>query len=98
MAAASTRHTSAQPSQIAAQCPQYWNANGEFLDNAASITQMITYGDPFAETTTSGPIINQRQLGRVMGYIEKGQEEGAKLVTGARPNASRRGRWTWPRG
>src|SRR5205823_3314397 len=54
----------------------------DFLDKAGTITQMITYGDPFAETTTSGPIINQRQLGRVMGYIEKGQEEGARLVFG----------------
>src|SRR5581483_6187287 len=29
----------------------------DFLNNASTITQMITYGDPFAETTTSGPII-----------------------------------------
>jgi aldehyde dehydrogenase (NAD+) len=70
----------------------------DFLDKAATITQMITYGDPFAETTTSGPIINQRQLGRVMGYIEKGQEEGARLVFGGdRPGGElASGNWVNP--
>ena len=70
----------------------------EFVDKASTITQMITYGDPFAETTTSGPIINQRQLGRVMGYIEKGQEEGARLVFGGdRPGGDlASGNWVNP--
>ena len=70
----------------------------DFLDKAGTITQMITYGDPFAETTTSGPIINQRQLGRVMGYIEKGQEEGARLVFGGdRPGGDlSSGNWVNP--
>lgn len=70
----------------------------DFLNNASTITQMITYGDPFAETTTSGPIINQRQLGRVMGYIEKGQEEGARLVFGGdRPGGElASGNWVNP--
>jgi len=70
----------------------------DFLDKAGTITQMITYGDPFAETTTSGPIINQRQLGRVMGYIEKGQEEGARLVFGGdRPGGElASGNWVNP--
>jgi aldehyde dehydrogenase (NAD+) len=43
---------------------------------------MVKQGDPFAEDTTAGPIINPRQLERVMGYIQKGQEEGARLVVG----------------
>src|SRR5207245_10729240 len=70
----------------------------DFLNKAGTITQMITYGDPFAETTTSGPIINQRQLGRVMGFIEKGQEEGARLVFGGdRPGGDlSSGNWVNP--
>jgi aldehyde dehydrogenase (NAD+) len=70
----------------------------DFIDKAGTITQMITYGDPFADTTTSGPIINQRQLGRVMGYIEKGQEEGARLVFGGdRPGGDlASGNWVNP--
>jgi aldehyde dehydrogenase (NAD+) len=54
----------------------------DLIQKAETMAQMVTYGDPFVETTTSGPIINTRQLGRVMGYIDKGQEEGARLVFG----------------
>src|SRR5438874_2706074 len=54
----------------------------DLIQSAEGLAQMVTYGDPFAETTTSGPIINKKQLGRVTGFIEKGQEEGARLVFG----------------
>jgi aldehyde dehydrogenase (NAD+) len=54
----------------------------DLIQKAETMAQMVSYGDPFVETTTSGPIINTRQLGRVMGYIDKGQEEGARLVFG----------------
>jgi acyl-CoA reductase-like NAD-dependent aldehyde dehydrogenase len=39
-------------------------------------------GDPFAEGTTLGPLVSAAQRERVRGYIEKGLEEGATLVTG----------------
>ncbi len=32
--------------------------------------------------TDMGPLVSKKQLGTVMGYIEKGKEEGARLVTG----------------
>jgi aldehyde dehydrogenase (NAD+) len=54
----------------------------DFIQKTEGMAQMVSFGDPFIETTTSGPIINERQLDRVMGYIEKGQEEGARLVFG----------------
>jgi aldehyde dehydrogenase (NAD+) len=54
----------------------------DFLNAASSITGMVTYGDPFDPTTTSAPLINTRQLERVTGLIERGQEEGARLVCG----------------
>ncbi len=53
-----------------------------FLEKAALLAGMIKFGDPFDPTTTSGPIINTRQLDKVMGYIESGQEQGARIVTG----------------
>jgi aldehyde dehydrogenase (NAD+) len=49
---------------------------------AAAVAQAFTPGDPFAETTRLGPLVNDTQLDRVRGYIRKGVEEGAKLVTG----------------
>lgn len=39
-------------------------------------------GDPFAETTTMGALINADQQQRVLDYIEKGKAEGARLVAG----------------
>ncbi|HWH26265.1 MAG TPA: aldehyde dehydrogenase family protein [Pseudolysinimonas sp.] len=39
-------------------------------------------GNPFAEGTTLGPLINSRHRDRVLGYIQKGRDEGADLVTG----------------
>src|SRR5436190_4447016 len=54
----------------------------DFINAAASITGMVTYGDPFEMTTTSAPLINTRQVERVTGLIDKGREEGARLVCG----------------
>jgi aldehyde dehydrogenase (NAD+) len=54
----------------------------DFINAAASITGMVTYGDPFDLTTTSAPLINTKQLDRVTGLIAKGQEDGARLVCG----------------
>src|SRR3954466_11654957 len=39
-------------------------------------------GDPFAEGSNLGPLVSDSQRERVRSYIEKGQAEGAKLVTG----------------
>jgi aldehyde dehydrogenase (NAD+) len=39
-------------------------------------------GDPFEESTRLGPLVSEVQRERVRGYIEKGEAEGAKLVTG----------------
>ena len=38
--------------------------------------------DPFAEYVMMGPLSSQAQVERVTGYIQKGIDEGAKLVTG----------------
>ena len=39
-------------------------------------------GDPFDPATTMGALINAKQRDRVLGYIEKGTAEGARLVAG----------------
>jgi aldehyde dehydrogenase (NAD+) len=40
------------------------------------------YGDPTDPGNLMGPLINARQRERVLGYIEKGKAEGARLVVG----------------
>jgi aldehyde dehydrogenase (NAD+) len=39
-------------------------------------------GDPFEKGTRIGPLVSDAQRQRVREYIEKGEEEGAKLLTG----------------
>ncbi len=49
---------------------------------AVSAAEAFTPGDPFEESTRLGPLVSETQRERVRGYIEKGQAEGAKLLTG----------------
>ncbi len=54
----------------------------EFLGMAGVIASMVSYGDPFDLATTSAPLINARQVDRVLGLIASGQADGATLVSG----------------
>jgi aldehyde dehydrogenase (NAD+) len=53
-----------------------------FVSAAASFVDMVQFGDPFDTATTSSAIINQRQLDRVLGFIEAAPAQGARLVAG----------------
>jgi len=44
--------------------------------------EAIQYGDPTNVAHIMGPLINARQRDRVLGYIEKGKAEGARLLVG----------------
>jgi aldehyde dehydrogenase (NAD+) len=49
---------------------------------AAAVAEAYTPGDPFVDGSAMGPLVSDVQRERVRGYIEKGEQEGAKLVTG----------------
>ena len=49
---------------------------------ARRTAEALTPGDPFAEGSRLGPVVSQAQWDSVQGYIAKGVEEGARLVTG----------------
>jgi aldehyde dehydrogenase (NAD+) len=49
---------------------------------AAEVTKSVVVGDPAAEETTMGPVVSEVQFNKIQGLIEKGIEEGAKVVTG----------------
>ncbi|MDQ6915282.1 MAG: aldehyde dehydrogenase family protein [Actinomycetota bacterium] len=49
---------------------------------AATVVSQLKVGDPFDEGVGVGPLVSAAQRERVRGYIEKGVEEGAKLVAG----------------
>jgi acyl-CoA reductase-like NAD-dependent aldehyde dehydrogenase len=49
---------------------------------AAAVVEHVRVGDPFEEATNLGPLVSDVQRERVRGYIRRGQDEGAKLITG----------------
>jgi aldehyde dehydrogenase (NAD+) len=55
---------------------------GEVEQLAATTAATFTTGDPLDGNTRLGPLVSAVQRDRVRGYINKGIEEGAKLVTG----------------
>jgi aldehyde dehydrogenase (NAD+) len=58
------------------------DAYDQFLAVAEGLTALVSYGDPFDPETTASPLINPRQLDRVLGYVDRGRAEGARLVCG----------------
>jgi aldehyde dehydrogenase (NAD+) len=65
---------------------------------AVAAAEAYTPGDPFDESTRLGPLVSDAQRRRVRGYIEKGEAEGAKLLTGgaAPPEGLERGYFVRP--
>jgi acyl-CoA reductase-like NAD-dependent aldehyde dehydrogenase len=57
----------------------------------------VRVGNPFDEQSQMGPLVAERQRDRVLGYIAKGVDEGAKLATGGgRPKNLERGWYVEP--
>ncbi|SOC10376.1 betaine-aldehyde dehydrogenase [Stappia indica] len=53
-----------------------------FLERLAERTARARLGDPMDESVDTGPLVSQAQLDKVLGYIEAGRAEGARLVCG----------------
>ncbi|MFH8249045.1 aldehyde dehydrogenase [Microbacterium sp. B2969] len=56
----------------------------ELVDALASTFGSVTVGDPFDPETQLGPLALAKQQQSVLGYIEQGVADGARLVTGGR--------------
>jgi aldehyde dehydrogenase (NAD+) len=65
---------------------------------AAKVTESVVVGDPAQESTTMGPVVSEVQFNKIQGLIEKGIEEGAKLVVGGpgRPEGLEKGYFIRP--
>lgn len=65
---------------------------------AAKVTASVVVGDPKAEGTTMGPVVSEVQFNKIQGLIEKGIEEGAKVVVGGpgRPEGIDKGYYVRP--
>jgi aldehyde dehydrogenase (NAD+) len=56
----------------------------QFVDKMMKKTKSRKVGDPFDLATDQGPQVSQEQFDRVMGYINAGQKEGAKMLCGGK--------------
>jgi acyl-CoA reductase-like NAD-dependent aldehyde dehydrogenase len=63
-----------------------------------NIYRSIAPGDPQEPGTLCGPVISARQRQRVLGYIQKGIDEGARLLVGGTdaPAGRDKGFWVKP--
>jgi aldehyde dehydrogenase (NAD+) len=58
------------------------SAMDDFLNTAVATMGFMQPGDPFDPMSMTGPVISERQLQRIQGFVDKGQEEGAELKLG----------------
>jgi aldehyde dehydrogenase (NAD+) len=56
----------------------------EGVEILKAVFEGLAYGDPNDPANLMGPVINRRQYERVLGYIDSGVTEGAKLLVGGR--------------
>jgi aldehyde dehydrogenase (NAD+) len=54
----------------------------QFVDKSGVRARKRRVGDPFDPRTEQGPQVDQAQFDKVMGYIESGRSEGARMVCG----------------
>jgi acyl-CoA reductase-like NAD-dependent aldehyde dehydrogenase len=67
-------------SRLLVQQPVY----EEVVERVATQSSAWKPGDPLDPATKAGPIIDADQLDRVLGYVDLGTREGARLVAGGR--------------
>ena len=52
----------------------------EFVTRYVEKAEQLPYGDPMDQKVVIGPIINERQIQKILQYVELGKQEGHKLV------------------
>jgi acyl-CoA reductase-like NAD-dependent aldehyde dehydrogenase len=56
----------------------------EFVERLAAKAKSIRIGDPRDPSTQLGPVISERQLNRVLSFVQSGLDENARLVAGGK--------------
>jgi betaine-aldehyde dehydrogenase len=57
----------------------------DFVKNLVELARDIPVGDPLDEKTKIGAIVNEQQFDKIMGYIDQGRRDGARLQLGGQP-------------
>jgi aldehyde dehydrogenase (NAD+) len=69
----------------------------ECAERLVGVMKMAPYGDPQRPDVMMGPLVSAKQRERVLGYIDKGVSEGAKLALGGgRPKQFPKGYYVEP--
>jgi succinate-semialdehyde dehydrogenase/glutarate-semialdehyde dehydrogenase/succinyl-CoA reductase len=55
---------------------------GEFTEKFAQKTEKLRVGDPLADDTDIGPLVNAKSLENIEGFVNRSVKEGAELLTG----------------
>lgn len=71
--------------EVCAACSRILVQEGiydEFVGKLVEAFKKINIGDPSQFETQLGSVVNEEQMKKVLGYIELGKEEGAKVLVG----------------
>lgn len=68
----------------------------EFAQRFRGAANQVKTGDPFAADTIVGPLVSETQFKRVTGYINVGEDEGARILAGGPQKAFERGYYVKP--
>jgi len=55
-----------------------------YVSAVGEVAKKIRLGHSLAADTEQGPLVSEEQMNRVLGFIEHGKKEGAKLITGGK--------------
>ena len=80
-ASSTTRARSARPARA---CSWSGAVHDEVVEKLAERAEAMTLGDPRDKATRMGPVISKQQMESVLGYVETGRSEGARVVAGGR--------------
>ena len=61
----------------------------EYVEKAVKAAQNIKLGNPTDPNTDQGPLVSEEQMNKVLSYIKKGVDEGAKLMTGGKRHGNK---------
>jgi len=58
------------------------SVSGELVERIAALGRELAPGEPLDPATRLGSIVDDRQLARILGYVDLGRSEGATVVAG----------------
>ncbi|WP_156172394.1 aldehyde dehydrogenase family protein [Salinicoccus sediminis] len=77
-----TMYNSGQNCSATTRIYVHRNLYDEVLEALKERAEKTVVGPGLDDDTEMGPLVSEKQLDTVLGYIEKGKEEGARLLTG----------------